>query len=279
MILPEPLADVRQLEPGVDQDGVAVAGPYQAAQVFVALGVGLEVVPGGDLKRGDAGAPPAPGKILDVRAAAVGRIEEGPQPARRQRRIETQVAQSVQQVGQPLVPVRTGRRCDPEDGPGTALDSGQERRFLPALARKHAGFCGYFEYGQIQRFLPHDAQFGPPQILDALNLNAALPGVEPERLGHLRRPFEDEKRAAVYPRQVVGRLGFDTLAQDHDASLALLGRRLESERGENPRPTPGVRAGDGKRNPRRRQRSQAGRQSEATHANEWGGPGSPPLKR
>ena len=71
MIVPEALADVGQLEPGVDQDGAAMAGGDEAAQVFVALGVGLEVVPGGGVDRGNAGALPAFGQVVEVGAQAV----------------------------------------------------------------------------------------------------------------------------------------------------------------------------------------------------------------
>ncbi len=54
MIVPEFLADVRQFQPHVHQDRLAMAGFDQPAQVFVACGIRFVVVPAGHVQRADA---------------------------------------------------------------------------------------------------------------------------------------------------------------------------------------------------------------------------------
>ena len=79
MLVPELFAHVRQFEPGIDQDRLAVAGFDQPAQIFVGLGVLLVVMPAGHVQRADAGFAPALGEIIEIDARAIGAIEEGPQ--------------------------------------------------------------------------------------------------------------------------------------------------------------------------------------------------------
>ena len=78
MIVPELLADVRQFQPCVNQDRLAMAGLDQSAQIFVALRIALPVMPRRDVQRADAGGPPARGEIIEIDPRPVRRIEERP---------------------------------------------------------------------------------------------------------------------------------------------------------------------------------------------------------
>ena len=78
MIRPEFFADVRKLEPGVDQNGVAMAGFDEGFEIGVPSGIGLDVVPGCDVQNADAGLTPAPGEIVYVGTNAIRGVEKGP---------------------------------------------------------------------------------------------------------------------------------------------------------------------------------------------------------
>ncbi len=54
MIFPELLAHMRQFQPGIDQDALAMAGLDQRSQISVALGVRLIEMPCGHVQRRDA---------------------------------------------------------------------------------------------------------------------------------------------------------------------------------------------------------------------------------
>src|SRR5262249_51687203 len=62
MIDPELFADVRQLEPRVDENPFAVTGLDELPQVSVLLGVGIVEMPCGDLESGNPGLAPTRGE-------------------------------------------------------------------------------------------------------------------------------------------------------------------------------------------------------------------------
>jgi len=70
MIVPELFGDVREFDPGVDEDGAAMAGVDQFCEILVALRVGLVIVPGGDLESADAGGAPTVGHVIGIGAKA-----------------------------------------------------------------------------------------------------------------------------------------------------------------------------------------------------------------
>src|SRR6266478_7416855 len=103
MLVPEHLADVRQLEPGVDQNALAVTGGDKVVEVPVAFFVRLKEMPGGDMQRAHPGGAPPCGEIVQVHSGAIRGIEEGPQTSRAERRIEAQIGERVQQVWKALI--------------------------------------------------------------------------------------------------------------------------------------------------------------------------------
>ena len=167
MIVPELLADVRQFEPGVDQDAVGVAGVDEALEVGVAFGIGLVEVPGGDVQRGDAGVAPARGEVVEIDAQAVGGIEEGPQAGGAEGRVEAQVGEGLQQVGEALVAALAGRDGEPEDGARAAAEAGQQGGAGPAFFGEDFGFGGDFEAGQFEALFPDDGQLGQVHVFEA----------------------------------------------------------------------------------------------------------------
>ncbi len=78
MLVPKCLADVRQLEPRIDQNALAVTGGDEVFQIPVAFLVRLKEMPGGDMQRAHTGGAPPRGEIIQVDAGAIRGIEEGP---------------------------------------------------------------------------------------------------------------------------------------------------------------------------------------------------------
>ena len=95
VIRPELLADVRQLQPGVDQDPAAMAALDEAAEIVVAAGIRLVEVPRRHVEAANTRQPPALGKVVQVRAGAIGGIEEGPQPVGPEGRREPQFGKAA----------------------------------------------------------------------------------------------------------------------------------------------------------------------------------------
>ncbi len=80
-------------------------------------------------------------------------IEERPQAARPERRIEAKVGESLKEVGKALVPQLSRIRCYPQDPTRAALEPGGQGRLFPALAREHLGGSRDVEHGQLQRLI------------------------------------------------------------------------------------------------------------------------------
>src|SRR6476620_7513525 len=160
MLVPKLLADVWQFEPSVDQNRVAVAGFDEPAQVGVALGSALPIVPRGHVQRADAGGSPARGKVVGVRPQAVSRVEKSPQTRRAKRELQAQVARSLRKIGKPVVAMRTRRRGYAQECSRTTLEAGHERRLAPSLAREDSRIGRNLEHREIERLFPDDAQCG-----------------------------------------------------------------------------------------------------------------------
>ena len=123
MIVPELFADVRQFDPGVDQNAVAMAGLDEVLQIVVAFGVGVVEVPRSDVQRADARLAPALGEIVGIGARAIRIIEEGPEAGAAKSGFEAEIGERLHQVGKPLVAVRAGTGRDPEHRARTRRES------------------------------------------------------------------------------------------------------------------------------------------------------------
>ena len=214
MVVPELFAHVRKLEPGIDHDGVAVAGFDEGPQVAVAFGIRFIIMPGRHVQGRDAGSAPAGGEVIQIDAAAVGGIEKRPQIRRAKRRLHSQVGQSMQQVREALVAVFAGTHRDPEHGAGATAIAGDERRASPALAGKNARHFGNRKARQLQRLLPNDGQLGAPHIQHAPDRHVLFRRLKAEHLRHRRLAFEDHDRALLDPLRPAG--GCRRLRADHE---------------------------------------------------------------
>src|SRR5690348_15159901 len=115
MVIPEFLAHVRQLDPGINRDRVLVAGLDQMAEIFVSLGIALPVMPGGDVQRADSRSPPARREVIQINPRAVGGIEKRPQARRPERRLETEIRERLDNVGEALITPYARWRSDPQN--------------------------------------------------------------------------------------------------------------------------------------------------------------------
>ena len=239
MVGPELLADVGQLEPGVHQDPLAVAGLNQPLQVGIGFRAGLEIVPGGDVQGGDPGLAPAGGKVVHVHARAVGGIEEGPQTVGAEGRVHAEIGESVQQIRKALAATLAGRRGHPEDGAGAALQAGRHGGAGPAFGGKHLRAGRHFENGQLQPLFPHDGQRGTVYIGEALHAHRVLAGAaEAEEAGEGGLAFEDQNGAVLYAVEP-----FDAgrgAGARHENPRYTGGLPLEPDGGKDVRPGSGV---------------------------------------
>ena len=198
MIVPEFLADVRKLEPGVNENSLPMAGGDQRIEVSIALRVRFIEMPGGDVQRSDSRGSPARGEIIDIHTHPVGVVEERPQPARAERRVEPEIGQRVQQVGKALISLLARTDRDPEDRARAPPVSGQHRRPGRALGRKHLRGAGNRETRRIDGLLPNDRQRGTARIDNAAYVNALFATLKSERLRRWRLPFENHNSAPLH---------------------------------------------------------------------------------
>ena len=218
MIVPEAFADVRQLDPGVDQDAVAVAGVDQVAQLGVALGVGLPVVPGGDVESGDAGVAPPGGEIIEIDAEAVGGIEEGPEVAGADGRREAHIDEGVREEGEAVVGARAGRGGEPEEAAGAGFETGEERGALPAFAGEDAGGGRDVEDGEIELLFPDDVETRLARVNHAADGDAFGGGDEAEGAGGRGVANEDDDDALGGPF-LKGDGGFAALGKEDSGGV------------------------------------------------------------
>lgn len=181
MILPELFADVREFDPGIDQDGVAVAGLDERSKVLIALGIRLPVMPRGDVQRGGPARAPAPGKEFGIGAEAVGGVEEEPQVAGLGERLRAQRPKRLNQIGIALVALFAQRSGGPEDKAFAVAPAGGERRAGPALTGEDARVRRQRKNRQIKRFLPNYAQFWVKIVDHAADVHAPGRGLDAVR--------------------------------------------------------------------------------------------------
>src|ERR1700722_1082761 len=198
MLIPEFLADMRQLEPRVYYDPIAMARFDQLAQIFIGLGIALPVMPCCNVERADAGGFPTDGEITEVDAGAVGRIEEGPQALGSKWSFQAQIGENLWDVGETFVAMRAGGCGDPQYCAFRALETGHEWNALPTLRREDAGFFGNFEDRYFERLFPNDVQFRCANVFYAANDDVRFfGGVEAEGLGERGLSFEDDDCSAI----------------------------------------------------------------------------------
>ena len=224
MIVPEFLADVRQFDPGVDQNAVAMAGVDEVLQVFVAFGIGVVEMPGRDVQGADAGFAPALGEIIGIGARPVGIIEKGPQAGAAEGGPEAQVGQRLHQVGEAFVAVGAGIGGDPQDGAGTEAQSGDERRASPAVFGEDARFGGDFVAWEFEGVAPDDRQ-GWVVDVDQMNDGYGFRlRAKAEAGGEGRGAFQNERGAVFDPAFPVGGSGS---ARGGDEDVGRCGRRRD----------------------------------------------------
>src|SRR6185437_9770770 len=121
MIGPKLLADVRQFEPHIHKNSLAMTRFDQLAEIRVVLLVRLEVMPARDVQCRDSGLAPARRKVVEIHAAAIRGIEKSPQALRANRRARAQIVQRLRQIRKALVALDTRRNGDPEDCAGATM--------------------------------------------------------------------------------------------------------------------------------------------------------------
>src|SRR5579864_3619360 len=180
---PELSADVWQFDPGVYQNSVEVAGLDERFQIAVALGIGVVVMTGGDLKSGNPGCAPAGCEVVEIHAHAVRVIEERPKAGRTERGSCAEIVECLQDVWEPLVTALAGTGSHPQNGATAAGEAGDERRAGPTLFRKNTRGLWNFEEWQFDRFPPDDGQLGPVHVFNAADDHVILAGTKSEKLG------------------------------------------------------------------------------------------------
>ncbi len=178
-----------------------MAGIDQAAEPLVALGIGLEVVPGCDVERGDPGLSPAPGEVVQVGAGAVGGIEERPGPPRAERRGEAEVGQGLEQVRESLIAAFAGRGRHPEYSARALPEAGHQRSAAPTLAGEDPGGLGDLEDRDFERALPDDGQFRAPLVESVLDLHPPAARTEAESFGDWGPALENHQRPCLGARE------------------------------------------------------------------------------
>src|SRR5437763_900091 len=93
-------------------------------------------MPRSDLQSRDSRPAPAHGKVTQVYARAVGRVEERPQTRRPERRRQSQIAKSIQQIRKAFVTALARSGGDPQNRAGAAAQSRDHRSAAPAFARE-----------------------------------------------------------------------------------------------------------------------------------------------
>ncbi len=247
MLIPEAFADVRRLQPRVYENGVPAAGRDEVSEIRIAARIGFEVVPCGDVQGGDARGAPLLRQVVRIGAKPVGGIEERPQAARAERRLDAEVTQRVQQVRIAVEGAGARGRGHPKHGSAAAPHSRHQRRSFPALAREYLRVRRRAENGRFDGLLPHDPDPRDARLFDALDADSLLRRGEAQRRGSLRFAFQNEHLAAVEPLDP--RRGRPGSAGPHYRD----GRRcagLETGGGEQVRPHARIRTGHLEEQPR-----------------------------
>ncbi len=201
MIVPEFFADVRQFQPDVNQDRLAVAGFDQAAQVFVGLGRRFVVVPAGDVQRADAGFAPALGEIIQIDARAIGAVEESPQALAAEGRLHAEIvrAPGAGRGSVRSLPCRARRRSTARR---RSRDAKRDHHgsMVPAFGGENGGVLGHIEDGNFERRSPRRSRAWARARSTMLRTTTCLShGLESERGREFALAFEDHDAALLDP--------------------------------------------------------------------------------
>src|SRR5947209_3745622 len=112
----------------------------------------------------DSGSAPASGEVVQIDAAAVGAIEEGPKPVGTEGRFEPDIGERVEKVGETFVATLTGRDGDPQDGAGAQPETGRHGSVGPALDGKDLAGPGDLKVREFQTLFPDYGQVGTVDI-------------------------------------------------------------------------------------------------------------------
>ena len=219
VVAPEAVADVRQLQPGVHQDVVPMAGRNEFAKVRVAVGVGLEVLPGAHVQAGDAAVPPAPGERIGIAAQAISGVEERPQPAGLKGRPHAELDQGVGQKGKSFVALLAGRDRHPEHRSAAAAKARHQGCAAAARAAEDPRIAGHVEYGRHDGVFPDDGDLPMPLIAHSSQPDAEASRAESQLRGQRGGALEDQNRAACEPREPLLGRAAGLFRNDEDACL------------------------------------------------------------
>ena len=197
MVVPEFFAHVRQFDPGVDQNAVAMAGFDQELQVLVAFRVGIVEMPRGHMQGSDAGLAPAGGEVIGIGARSIRVIEEGP---------EVRTANRRARIRDPSAPASGKGSARSRAGPGDAATHNtapapialacDQRRARPAIFRENARCRRAPRNAEVRSPSPDDRQRG---VVDIDQMNHR------DRFG-LARDNRNSRRAATSLRGSAPRL-------------------------------------------------------------------------
>ena len=243
VIGPELFGDVGEFDPGVDENGATVGGFDEFVEVFVALGIGVVIVPGGDVEGSDAGGAPAFGEVIGVGAEAVGGVKEGPEAAGFERGFEAKGSEGLQDVGEAFVAILAGGDVEPEDGAAAEAETGGHGSVGPAFAGEDFGRRRDGVDGEIERAFPDDGERFVVGIANLAGLNSFYCWGEAEGSGEFGIAFEDEESALLNAGAPIGGSGGGAGWED-DYFGDAVGGGGHSDGLENGGPGAGVVAGD-----------------------------------
>jgi hypothetical protein len=152
-------------------------------------------VPGSDLESGDAGGAPARGEIVEIDTSAIGGIEEGPEARRTEGGAQTEIGESLQDVGETFITAVAGAGADPQNSTAAAGIPGNERGSGPALFREDLRGFRDVKFVQLDGLLPDDGELGAVNILDVDDGDGVASGAEAEGLGGCGLALENQKCA------------------------------------------------------------------------------------
>ena len=168
VIVPEFFAHVGEFDPGVDKHAVAVAGFDEPVEVFIAFGIGIVEMPGGDMERADTGLTPAFGEIVGISAHAVGIVEKGPEVRGAHGGFKAEAGKGLHEVGEAFVARRTWIEGDPKDGSFADAHACDERGCGPPVFREDASGRGDVITREADGLVPDDGQRG---VVDVCQMN------------------------------------------------------------------------------------------------------------
>ncbi len=182
MLGPEGLADMRQLQPRIHQNGVPVAGSNQVAQELVLDRIGLHRMPTRYMQRAHARLSPTLRQVVHIGVNAVRRIEKRPKIGRLHGHVQAQVNSCLQQVGKTFGSGRPRPDCRPKHPPMGIAFAGYQGGGGPSFFHQNRKVGRQFHHGQGHRLLPDDLHLRVMRIHDLPHRQCLPCGLDADRL-------------------------------------------------------------------------------------------------